>query len=733
MLSRFYQRNSGLLLIAVLASLPFFMIQAKSLPVNNDIETWLPNGSDVRAEYEQFKRDFGVEEVILVAVDQSRVTPELTEALCTRIERLPGIRQCWSPRRMQAAMAELGVSEEEFLARARGLSLSLDSRWHGLIALLSDVGLKDRFGTVRDVQGELAYCQLDASHVCLSGSPVVACELNRLGGRGESEKFFLITLVLCLGVLYYWLRDWKLSIAIMVLTVWAIQVTLTIFKWMGGEMNFILGALGVMVTVFTIEACIHVLHYHNASLDEPDPLGSAWRKSIRPCSMSMLTTTIGLYSVSVSDIVPVMQFGTAAALGAVVSMLTGLLLTPALIVCTRHQLDVVDETPDDHQLAKLARSIITYHRPIIAVAAGLTVVGLTGLWQIKSRIDPLDFLPRSSPVLADLRRIERELTNVDSIEAVVDFGSTDSPFVDRLAEVRKLEATLRKNPAGRHTMSLACFFPEELPTDGWKLMQLLQKAESKRGQSEFISADQKLWRISARVAVPPGRTSYDILEEFQASTPEARLGVAVAGVRYTGIAPLLQQAQQEIFNGFWQSFLSALAVILIVMAGSLRSIPLALLAIIPNLVPICIVFGLLGWAGFAVDIGMMMTGSIALGITVDGTFHFLSRYEELLKTSHKPVVAVRGALLATGGPIFESIVVSSLGMLALSLSSFTPTVRFGLMMATLLLTALAGGLVLLPALLCWNASRVERRKISSDLPARTPYWRTKRAKASQVA
>ena len=118
---------------------------------------------------------------------------------------------------------------------------------------------------------------------------------------------------------------------------------------------------------------------------------------------------------------------------------------------------------------------------------------------------------------------------------------------------------------------------------------------------------------------------------------------------------------------------------------------------------------------------------------MDGTFHFLSRYEELLKTSHKPVVAVRGALLATGGPIFESIVVSSLGMLALSLSSFTPTVRFGLMMATLLLTALAGGLVLLPALLCWNASRVERRKISSDLPARTPYWRTKRAKASQVA
>ena len=715
MLSRFYQRHSRLLLISVLISLPLLVLQAKSLPVNNNIETWLPKGSSVRGEYEAFKRDFGVEEVILVALDQSRVSKELTEAVCARLERLPGIRQCWSPGRMQAEMAELGVSEGEFLARVRNLAMSSDGRWHGVIALLSPQGLANRDATVLDVRNELEYCRLTDARVLLSGGPVVAAEVSRLGGRSESEKFFAITLGLCLAVLYYWLRDWKLSLAIMGLTVWAIHLTLTIFKFMGGEMNFILSALGVMVTVFTIEACIHVLHYHNASLGEDDPISTALTKSLRPCGMSMTTTAIGLYSVSVSDILPVTQFGTAVALGAVVSMVTGLLLTPAIIVVMRRQEEVVEESPGNFRLGQVGKWVYRYHGRVIATAAVVTIVGAIGLVQIKSRIDPLDFLPRSSRVLSDLRQIERELTNIDSVEAVIEFGPGDPPFVERLAAARQLEAALRRHSAVRHTMSPASFFPGELPTDGWELLQLLQKAESKQGRNEFVSADQKLWRVSTRIAVPAGKSSFHVLRELEAEAAKTPLGPAVASVRFTGIAPLLQQAQEDIFNGFWQSFVSALAVILVVMCGSLRSVRLAVLAIIPNLVPICIVFGTLGWLGIPVDIGMMMTGSIALGITVDGTFHFLSRYGEEMRSGRTSPHAVLQALVQTGGPVFESIVVSSLGMLALTLSSFTPTIRFGLMMATLLLTALAGGLVLLPALLYWHGGRMTRARIRAEV------------------
>lgn len=693
MLSRFYKNHSAAILWLVALSFPLLFVTAASIPSNNDIETWLPKGSLVRATYEKFKKDFGVEEVILIGIDQQSVDDKLIEAVCTRLDRLPGVRKCWSPARLQATMHEMGVSHEESRERLTGLSVSDQGNLVGLIALLSDDGLKDRAGTVTDIERELDYCQLRGKELCLAGSPVVVTELDRLGGQEENQKFFLITLIICLGLLYYWIRDWKLTLSILGLTLWAIQLTVAIFCVAGGEMNFILGALSVMVMVFTLEACIHVLHYHKASQHAEDPLGEALRLSWKPCGMSMLTTAIGLFSVSVSDILPVTQFGYASALGAVVSMMTGLLITPALLMVLPHSEHVAEEEEGNRIITWLSNWLLGHSRKVVVATGVLVAISCVGIIKIESKIDPLDFLPHDGKVRADVRRVEQDLTNLDSIEAVVDFTASELPFVERLREVRELEQEIRKHPSVRHTMSLAGFFPTVLPENPLELMKLLGRAESRKGKNDFLSHGENLWRISARIDTKKGKPCGVVYHELAAMTDGKP-------IRYTGIAPLLNQAQNEIFNGFWKSFTSAFAVITLVMLLSLRSPVTTVLAMIPNLVPIVIVFGALGWYGFPVDIGMMMTGSIALGITVDGTYHFLMRYQERIASGHDSTRSVREALVTTGGPIFESIIVSSIGMLALALSSFAPTMRFGVLMAVLLLTALFGGLVLLPALLC---------------------------------
>src|SRR5258708_34761005 len=109
MLSRFYQRFSRVILWAVALSFPYLFYEAQSIPCNNDIETWLPRESAVRSTYEQFKRDFGVEEIILIGVERRLADDELLEAVCGRIERLPGVRRCMSPDRLRNVMAETGV------------------------------------------------------------------------------------------------------------------------------------------------------------------------------------------------------------------------------------------------------------------------------------------------------------------------------------------------------------------------------------------------------------------------------------------------------------------------------------------------------------------------------------------------------------------------------------------------------------------------------------------------
>jgi predicted RND superfamily exporter protein len=237
-----------------------------------------------------------------------------------------------------------------------------------------------------------------------------------------------------------------------------------------------------------------------------------------------------------------------------------------------------------------------------------------------------------------------------------------------------------------------------MPESALGTARLLGLAQSNNSNDGLIADRQRLWKISARIGHESGRSPIEILADLQQ---------AVEGdpVRFTGLTPLLKNAQQEIFDGFWQSFTAACLTISIVMVLSLRSFVTAVVAMIPNIIPIWLVFGGIGFLGTPVDIGMMMTGSISLGISVDCTFHFLVQYQQSYRRGRTSLEACQDALAHSGEPMLDSTLISALGMLALCMSSFTPTSRFGMLMASQMGASLLGELVLLPALLCLRPGR----------------------------
>ncbi|NOX54936.1 MAG: MMPL family transporter, partial [Planctomycetes bacterium] len=471
--------------------------------------------------------------------------------------------------------------------------------------------------------------------------------------------------------------------------------------------------------VFTLAIAIHFLHYYASSAGSGDPLGAALAAAWRPCCLAAITTCIGLASLSVSDIAPVCQFGYAAALGSLVALVGGLGLTPALLTVMKLSPEQIHAHGAGAAFARVAHWLIDRSRRVTVVTLGVVAVTGVGLLQLHSKIDPLDFLPKDARVLADIRSIQENLTSTESIEAMVDFGDRDLSFVQKLDEVRMIEQVLQNHPAVHHTMSLGSFFPSRLPEDPVELAQLLEKVSRHEGETEYVSEDQRVWRISIRTHPDCGLSQQQCFEELSALTKDLP-------VTLTGIAPLLEVAQQEIFRSFWESFAMAFVIISGVMVLSLRSLKAGAVAMIPNLTPISIVFGILGWIRFPVDIGMMMTGSIALGLAVDGTFHFLVRYQNQRRKQMEPTTAARTALLRTGPPILQATLISSVGMLALTLSNFRPTMRFGFLMATILGAALIGDLVLLPCLLSLRRSSQE-----STAPA-PHFWRGWRVRSRRL-
>ena len=716
MISNFYRRYSVAILWLVGLSFPLLWYQAEQMPSNNDIETWLPRETPVRLLYEEFKQDFGAEEVLVIGLPLDQVTPKLVEAFASRMERLDGIRLCWTPDRMTTRMQEFGVSEETARERLEGLLTSKSGDLIGVVAMLTEFGIKNRAQVVEDVKQTLAYCQLPLESVALTGAPVIVTELDRLGSQKTNRQFFLLTCAISLFLLYYSFGHWGLSLAVLGTALWGIFLNQTVMVFMGGEMNFIMGSLSVMVMIFTLSIAVHVVSYFDSARKEghPEPLTAAVAESFNPCMLSTITTLMGLVSLNVSSILPVSQFGYAAACGSVVALLVGLGVTPALLTvmpqCT------VRSVRFQINFRKWGEQVATYRAAILASAAVLLGVTALGIMQLQPSINPTEFLPRKSKILSDLHRIQNDLTNIDSIEAVVDLGGEKLPFMDQLQKIRSIDAKIAAHPGVRHTLSLATFFPEEMPDSTMAAARILGQAKSYSGEDGFVAARQRLWRISARIRHDTELNPVDVLNQLTVQ-------LADEPIHFTGLTPLLKNAQQEIFDGFWQSFTAACLTISIVMILSLRSVVAGIIAMIPNIIPIWLVFGGVGFLGMPVDIGMMMTGSIALGISVDCTFHFLVKYQVAFRNGATSREAVLQSLEHSGEPMLDSTLISALGMLALCFSSFAPTARFGCLMAAQMSASLLGELVLLPAMLCCRPVRRLQRSVTTPAVAEVPEAR----------
>jgi predicted RND superfamily exporter protein len=163
--------------------------------------------------------------------------------------------------------------------------------------------------------------------------------------------------------------------------------------------------------------------------------------------------------------------------------------------------------------------------------------------------------------------------------------------------------------------------------------------------------------------------------------------------------PLVHAIQNTLLSDLFWSFLSACALILVVMMIVERGFFAGMVAMITNVFPMILMFGFLGWTRTPLDIGSVMTASIALGMAIDGTLHFLTFYRRSIDAGLESTAAVYAAFEHCAAAMTESTIVCALGILIFSLSSFAPTSRFSWMLAALMMAALAGDLVLLPAML----------------------------------
>jgi predicted RND superfamily exporter protein len=205
----------------------------------------------------------------------------------------------------------------------------------------------------------------------------------------------------------------------------------------------------------------------------------------------------------------------------------------------------------------------------------------------------------------------------------------------------------------------------------------------------------------------------------ETGTPAAADPRQISAV-YTGVVPIVYKAQRALLenliqSSFW-SFITITPLLMMVCRGILAGA----VVMLPNVLPVLVIFGGMGWLGVPVDIGSMMAASIALGVAVDDTIHYLTWYREGLAEFGDRKPAIISAYRRCAPPTLQAAMISGLGLAVFAFSTFTPTQRMGWLMMSILLAGVVAELVMLPAILAGPLGKVfniRQAKPRAPIPA----------------
>ena len=595
---------------------------------------------------------------------------------------------------------------------------------------------------------------IDAEEFRMGGSPIVRASLNReVKGAGWNRSYpisqfhkrspVLLSLFVGLLLSFVMLRSGRLASLVLITAIYTVFVTMSLVPVTGGSMNMVLVVMPNLLLVLTISGGIHVANYwkHAAVHDLKSAVREAVRMSKEPCALASITTAIGLMSLMTSPLKPVSDFGMYSAVGCVIAIATILLGLPAMLTLWKAKAPRISEA--NEATWKWLGDVLT--RNYVVVAAGcflLFAASVVGLKDFKTETKVIRYFPESSKLIRDYNFLENNLSGIVPVETVVRFtpeAQEELNILERMEVVRELERRIGEYQDVSGTISLADFRPiTPKPEKGAPLLQRAlynkrarETEKATRGEKasavkRFLSISDEsldtpngevlsrpgdeLWRVTAQVMVMTD-LDYTVLMDDVDKIAHEVLDPVGATHTVTGTIPLFLRTQQAVLESLIRSFGLAFAIIAVVMMILLRNVLAGIIAMLPNLMPVGLVFGLIAWFGIPIDIGSMITASVALGIAIDGTLHLLTWFKEGVSRGLSRQDAVIAALGHCGPAMWETSGIVGISLLMLSGCDLLLVSRFGLIMAALIGAALIADIIFLPALLAGPLGGLIERSI----------------------
>jgi uncharacterized protein len=618
------------------------------------------------------------------------------------------------------------------------LGTLIDSRASGtalVVRLLGneEVNLKDSVGELRRRADAFA-ARHKLGRPAIVGPPVLLADGFRSididGRRLAIVGMILIGLVTLSATQSLW---WAL---VPLMAGWAVWLaTSWVLATFDLKLSLSGGPLVAQIIVLTMPAASHLaIHYRDERRREGDARVAA-RRTLAAVSSPILwcaaTGAIGYGALVTSTVVPIRQFGWIMGLCTLLAALLVMAISPAAMLPPFP----MGRSTKMGSISKVALGMerVTewvYNHPTRVIIGLVALVvplaaGMGGLSYETNFINA--FKPRSRVVL-DYSAVESRLGGIGLVEVLVPVSGPIAPAT--LEKFRSVEEGLTRENRRGSRASLVLSLATILDPD--RRIAALPEASAARilsAKLDLIAASPQaeLLRNFLNPAAKQARIIVRLVEQQPAPSKSAIFADATRLARsafgsdsfLTGLSYLMTKTTEGIIRTQWITFFWSVLGILIMLTVALRSPLLAALAIVPTLLSVALVLGLMGWLGIKLDMATALVASVALGLSVDDTFHCLLQFHRYRAT--EPFRAsLFASYLVTGPGVLLSSSAVALGFLALRFSEFVPFSNFGAMVAIATAGSTVGNILLLPACLTLGD------RLSSGRPGRVAAGASKR-------
>ena len=681
--------------------------------------------------YREFRDLFGSDEIIRLVVQGDDILKPETFAEVTRLSEtcsgIPGVRRVISlPEVRKTVDPRAQWSLARFATMLSPVDLfqrNLISENHQTTIITMVLGDDADKGAVLRAVDTLIHRSGESLRLYQIGIPQVSEALAHYS-RQDFLRLTPVTLAviaLLLVVLFRSIHCFFLPLACVSLAmIW----TFGCMAWSGVSVSMLTIIVPVILIAVGTAYCLHICsEYLNQAGLRPDSRTACretFSRMALPVALAVLTTIIGIGSLMINRIAAIKEFACFACFGIASLMTIAMTFLPAMLVLlplSRSGGRGVSRTLSrlfDQLLSRIILLNLNYQKQCLTVFGGTAAICIVGLFFIRVETNPVSFFKSNTPVSRHFHAIYRQMSGSFPVHVVMG-GPTEDYFESpsNVAELTRLQSFLESLPGVDKTVSFADYLklvnyaynqfdPQyyALPEDAYEMRLLINNFKSLLGNDllrGFMSPDMRQANILLLTHIASSRqflgTKAAIFEHVRKEFDRDLTW------QVTGLGMVIAASSHLITIGQVKSLSISLVLIFGIMVALFVSSKVGLIAVIPNLFPILVNFGLMGLLGIPLSVATSLIASVAIGLAVDDTIHYLVRYNSEFKKDLDKDRAMRESMLAVGRPIIFTSLTIGLGFSVLLFSHFQPTAIFGLLMVITTVSALVGDLILLPTLM----------------------------------